>query len=76
MAEAALALHLIYLGLAIVGDSWRIGADPQERTQLVTTGPFAHVRNPIFAAVLPTSLGLLLLVPNPAAMSFPGVGRL
>jgi protein-S-isoprenylcysteine O-methyltransferase Ste14 len=47
-----------------MGESWRIGVDPTERTQLVTTGPFALVRNPIFAAMLPTAIGLTLLVPS------------
>ena len=39
-----------------------------ERTDLVTEGPFAVVRNPIFAAMIPTSLGLTLLVPNVVAL--------
>ena len=39
------------------------------RTSLVTTGPFAVVRNPIFAAMLPASLGLALLVPNAVALA-------
>ncbi len=47
-----------------MGTSWRIGVDPTERTQLVTAGPFALVRNPIFAAMLPTALGLALLAPS------------
>lgn len=47
-----------------MGTSWRIGVDPNDRTQLVTAGPFAVVRNPIFAAMLPTALGLTLLVPS------------
>ncbi len=47
-----------------MGTSWRIGVDPGERTALVTSGPFALVRNPIFAAMLPTALGLTLLVPS------------
>jgi len=47
-----------------MGESWRIGVDPGERTALVTTGPFALVRNPIFAAMLPTAVGLTLLVPS------------
>ena len=47
-----------------MGESWRIGVDPQERTRLVTGGPFALVRNPIFSAMLPTALGLTLLVPS------------
>lgn len=52
-----------------MGTSWRIGVDPQERTQLVTSGPFALVRNPIFAAMLPTALGLTMLVPSWVALA-------
>ena len=52
-----------------MGTSWRIGVDPAERTQLVTRGPFALVRNPIFAAMLPTALGLTLLVPSWVALA-------
>ena len=51
-----------------MGESWRIGVDEGERTDLVTSGPFAVVRNPIFAAMLPTSLGLAMLVPNVVAL--------
>ena len=47
-----------------MGTSWRIGVDHEERTDLVTTGPFALVRNPIFSAMIPTALGLVLLVPS------------
>jgi protein-S-isoprenylcysteine O-methyltransferase Ste14 len=47
-----------------MGDSWRAGVDPRERTALVTTGPFALVRNPILSAVLVTCLGLTLMVPT------------
>jgi protein-S-isoprenylcysteine O-methyltransferase Ste14 len=53
----------LYAQLAM-GTSWRIGVDPEERTALVTDGPFALVRNPIFSAMLPTALGLALLVPS------------
>lgn len=51
-----------------MGRSWRIGVDPDERTELVTDGPFALVRNPIFSAMIPTALGLTLMVPNLAAL--------
>ncbi len=51
-----------------MGTSWRIGVDPAEHTKLVTTGPFALARNPIFAAMLPTALGLTLLVPSWVAL--------
>ena len=45
-----------------MGESWRIGVDEGERTDLVTEGPFSLARNPIFSAMLPTSLGLVLMV--------------
>ena len=57
----------VYAQIAM-GTSWRIGVDHSERTALVTTGPFALVRNPIFAAMLPTALGLALMVPSPLAI--------
>jgi protein-S-isoprenylcysteine O-methyltransferase Ste14 len=47
-----------------MGESWRIGVDESERTEMVTTGPFSMVRNPIFTAMVPTAVGLALLVPN------------
>ena len=74
-------LHVIGLWLALagialtfyaqvaMGTSWRIGVDESERTDLVTSGPFALVRNPIFAAMIPTGLGLALLVPSVVALA-------
>jgi protein-S-isoprenylcysteine O-methyltransferase Ste14 len=71
----ALGLALFAVGLAAtlyaqlaMGESWRVGVDENERTDLVTHGPFAVVRNPIFAAMIPTSLGLTLMVPNVVAL--------
>jgi protein-S-isoprenylcysteine O-methyltransferase Ste14 len=58
----------LYAQIAM-GESWRIGVDVDERTALVTSGPFGVVRNPIFAAMLPASLGLALLVPNVVALA-------
>jgi protein-S-isoprenylcysteine O-methyltransferase Ste14 len=52
-----------------MGDSWRVGVDPGERTSLVTDGPFGHVRNPIYSAMLPTVLGLILMVPSALAIA-------
>lgn len=52
-----------------MGDSWRIGVDADERTALVTRGPFAIVRNPIFSAMLITGAGLALMVPNAVALA-------
>ena len=47
-----------------MGDSWRVGVDPGEQTELVTDGPFALTRNPIFTMMLLTALGLTAIVPN------------
>jgi protein-S-isoprenylcysteine O-methyltransferase Ste14 len=47
-----------------MGASWRIGVDPAERTALVTGGVFAHVRNPIFTAMVAAQAGIALMVPT------------
>jgi protein-S-isoprenylcysteine O-methyltransferase Ste14 len=52
-----------------MGASWRIGVDASERTGLVTTGVFRHVRNPIFTAMSITALGLTLMVGNLVAVA-------
>lgn len=51
-----------------MGDSWRIGVAAEERTELVTDGLFGLVRNPIYSAMIPTVLGLALMVPSIAAL--------
>lgn len=51
-----------------MGDSWRVGVDPTERTALVTNGPFELARNPIFTLMLLTATGLTAMVPNVAAV--------
>jgi protein-S-isoprenylcysteine O-methyltransferase Ste14 len=67
----ALGAALAALGIAVtvaaqfaMGDSWRIGVDSAERTALVTDGPFAVVRNPIYAGMIPAFAGIALLAPN------------
>jgi protein-S-isoprenylcysteine O-methyltransferase Ste14 len=47
-----------------MGASWRPDVDPKVRTDLVTSGPFQLVRNPVFTATAATAAGLALLVPN------------
>lgn len=51
-----------------MGDSWRVGVDQDEHTELVTSGPFAVARNPIFTAMLATVAGIALIVPNAIAV--------
>ncbi|WP_425803213.1 methyltransferase family protein [Desulfitobacterium sp. Sab5] len=47
-----------------MGTSWRIGIDQEVKTQLVTTGPFAYIRNPIFLGMIVMLLGLFFLIPT------------
>ena len=61
---AVAGIGLTFGAQLAMGNSWRVGVDPEERTALVTDGPFELVRNPIYSAMVPTVLGLLLLVPN------------
>ena len=51
-----------------MGKSWRIGVDENDRTELVTDGPFTVMRNPIFTAMFVTGGALALLVPNVVAL--------
>jgi protein-S-isoprenylcysteine O-methyltransferase Ste14 len=64
-------LILAVVGFAVVlaaqtgmGSSWRIGVKETERTDLVTGGLFALVRNPIFSAMALAQLGLTVVVPT------------
>jgi protein-S-isoprenylcysteine O-methyltransferase Ste14 len=51
-----------------MGTSWRIGVDPSERTDLVSRGVFAYIRNPIFSAMTITAFGLSAMVGNVVAL--------
>jgi len=67
-------LAIFALGLAgtiasqlAMGASWRVGVDESERTELVTSGLFSVVRNPIYSAMIAAFAGLALLVPGPVS---------
>jgi protein-S-isoprenylcysteine O-methyltransferase Ste14 len=65
---AVTGIALTFLAQLAMGEEWRIGVDPGERTRLVTDGPFGLVRNPIYSAMLPAVFGLVLMVPNVVAI--------
>ena len=52
------------LAQAQMGNSWRIGIDTENRTELIQTGVFKISRNPIFVGIMVTLLGLFLIIPN------------
>ena len=68
---AAAGIVLTLIAQLQMGASWRIGVDDSERTDLVTAGVFAWVRNPIFSAMLLASFGLALAVPTALALVLP-----
>lgn len=55
---------LTLVAQSTMGTSWRIGVDPTERTELVTTGPFGWARNPIFTGMVTAAVGLMLIAPT------------
>ena len=64
--------YLLYVaGLVLVlvaqhqmGSAWRIGVDPTEKTQLIKTGLFRYIRNPIYTGLFIGGIGLLMTSPS------------
>jgi protein-S-isoprenylcysteine O-methyltransferase Ste14 len=56
-----LAVFLAQLGM---GASWRVGVSDDQDTDLVTTGWFSLVRNPIYTAMIVGWTGFALIVPT------------
>ena len=69
---AVAALPLVVAAQRQMGASWRVGLDPEERTELVTAGLFRVVRNPIYSGMVLLAFGIALMVPN--AVSFAAAG--
>ena len=69
-------LYIVGLVLVLVsqyqmGSAWRIGVDPDEKTELITQGLFKHVRNPIYTGLFVGGIGLFLV--SPAFILFIGL---
>jgi len=67
----AIGIFLTVISLAFtvycqnaMGNSWRIGIDEEVKTELITSGVYAYIRNPIFLGMLITLFGLFLLSPT------------
>lgn len=59
-----LSLLLIVVAQFQMRQSWRIGIDEKNRTELITTGLFRYSRNPAFLGMQLTMGGLFLVLPN------------
>ena len=64
LALTVVGIVATFVVQVLMGESWRVGVDPGERTTLVHRGPFRVVRNPIFTTMALTAAGLALLVPS------------
>lgn len=66
---AAAGVAAVFAAQQAMGDSWRTTVAPHEQPALVTTGPFRHIRNPIYTAVMAMAGGFTLAVPNPVSLA-------
>ncbi len=72
----AAGLGLLALGYAgtlwtyaALGNTWRIGIDPNEKTALVDRGPYEWVRHPLYSFQIVMLLGVALLLPTPVSLA-------
>lgn len=70
---AAVVVTLVAFGLTWVcwrkmGKSWRMGIDPNEKTELVFSGPFSYVRHPIYGLSSILMLATIAAVPSPVML--------
>ena len=64
IALAAAGGSAVFLAQLGMGASWRIGVSDDQNTDLVTTGWFSLVRNPIYSAMIAGWTGFALMVPT------------
>ncbi len=58
------SLIWIFIAQIQMANSWRIGIDYENKTELITTGLFRYSRNPIFLGIIIADLGVLFIMPN------------
>jgi protein-S-isoprenylcysteine O-methyltransferase Ste14 len=56
-----------------MGEAWRIGIDPKEKTSLLSQGPFSYVRHPIYALSMLLMLGTYLTIQTKIALLLLGI---
>ena len=69
---------LAILGLTMVcwrkmGREWRMGIDPNEKNNLLVTGPYAYVRHPIYALQQLLAIASAIAVPVPLMIVIAGL---
>ena len=74
VAIAAIAFVATLVCWKKMGRSWRMGIDPNERTQLIVTGPYAYVRHPIYALQCVLLVTSFIAVPTIAMLIVVAIG--
>ncbi|KOY52236.1 methyltransferase family protein [Polaribacter dokdonensis] len=59
-----LSLIVVWFSQTQMANSWRIGIDEKNKTELVTSGMFSISRNPIFLGIMIANIGLFLVIPD------------
>ena len=59
-----LSLIIVWIAQSHMRQSWRIGIDEENKTELITTGFFSFSRNPVFLGIMIANIGLFLVLPN------------
>ncbi len=59
-----ISLVFVWYAQSNMKDSWRIGIDEENKSNLITSGVFSWSRNPIFLGIMIANIGLLLVLPN------------
>ena len=52
-----------------MGKNWRMGINPNEKTTLIVSGPYAYVRHPIYALSTLMMFATVLAAPSPAMLA-------
>ena len=65
LAIAWVAFFLTWICWHKMGRSWRMGIDPNEKTQLVLSGPFSYVRHPIYGLSQVLVVMTIIIIPTP-----------
>ena len=63
-----ISLIVVWFAQSQMANSWRIGIDEENKTELVTNGLFKYSRNPIFLGIMVANIGLFLILPNAFTM--------
>ena len=59
-----ISLVWVWISQSQMAESWRIGIDEKNKSELVTKGLFSISRNPIFFGIMIANIGLFLVIPN------------